>query len=178
MLLFALVPPLAACGHKIGDSCDQGSDCAQDGTRVCDISSPDGYCTKIGCDFGTCPDEAVCVRFFPGLNSDRPCDPTSTTNTCGIDEVCTVAEVCAPRSIEQRYCMLMCDSGSDCRKGYECRTQEIMKIHGGEPVPDPEASSPVVPEIPFCAAAPPCLLDSDCTDEGYHCTVDRFCVKN
>ena len=177
LILFALALPVAACGHSIGDSCSQGSDCAQDGTRICDLASPDGYCTKVGCDFASCPSEAVCVRFYPGLNSDRSCDPMDPGDACGIDMVCTVAGVCAPRSIEQRYCMLACDGDGDCRGGYECRTLEVMKVHGGEPVPDPEATIQADP-TPFCAAAPGCLNDADCVDPGYHCTTDRYCVRD
>jgi hypothetical protein len=172
----ALAVAAAACGHKIGDSCSQGSDCAQDGTRICDITSPDGYCTQVGCNFGGCPDEAVCVRFYPGLNSDRACDPINPGDACGIDMVCTVAGLCAPRSIEQRYCMLKCDGDGDCRDGYECRTLEVMQLHGGEPVPDPEATTSEPLEIPFCAPAVQCLNDTQCTDPGYTC-VERSCVR-
>ena len=42
----------------------------------CDTSSPDGqgYCTIEGCDWNTCPSEAVCIRFFTPV----------------LDEACTI----------------------------------------------------------------------------------------
>src|SRR5262249_56634952 len=70
LLALALV---SACGKKIGDACQPPSDCAPDGNRLCELNSPDGYCTIRGCDFGTCPSEAVCVRFYPGLDNAPPC---------------------------------------------------------------------------------------------------------
>src|SRR5262245_52885978 len=108
LITLAAATAAAGCGHSIGDSCSQGSDCAQDRTRICDLSSPDGYCTQAGCDFASCPSEAVCVRFYPGLSSEILCDPANPGDTCGIDMVCTVAGVCAPRSVEERFCMLAC----------------------------------------------------------------------
>jgi hypothetical protein len=172
--LSLLAAALPACGSSIGDSCASSTDCAQDGTRICDFSSPDGYCTIEACDFNTCPEEAVCVRFYPGLMTDRTCDPIAQESACDLDEVCTIQGLCAPRTIERRFCMFECGSDSDCRDGYECRTHEVSVIHGGEAVPDPESSGPL--DAPFCAAARPCLLDDECTDPGYQC-VDRFCVK-
>lgn len=177
---------VAACGHKIGDSCSVSSDCAQDGTRVCDTYSPNGgYCTVQGCDYGTCPDEAVCVRFFPALDVGAPCTSQddcvsdevcsevsrrcvpravacSNQSDCSPDDVCTVGGRCAPRSIEQRFCMLSCSSDGDCRDGYECRAKELMQLHGGEPVPDPHGDSAVVPDQPFCAGKRSCTTDFDC----------------
>lgn len=145
------------CGQEIGDECITGIDCSTEGTRVCDTSQRGGYCTIQGCDYSTCPSEAACIRFFMGSFANRPCDPVAEDNTadqCSIDELCTLAGQCVPRSSEVRYCMKKCDSGGDCRDGYECRDLSLMKAHGGEPVLEPgsaiDDSSPN-----FCAAAPP-----------------------
>jgi hypothetical protein len=155
-----LVTLAAACSPKIGDSCSSSLDCSTDGTRICDSLSPNGgYCTIAGCDYGTCPSEAVCVRFFPGLMDARTC---ATQSDCPIDQVCTLGGQCAPTSIEVRYCMATCSSAGDCRDGYECRTEDLMKIHGGEPVPDPNASNATPPNVPFCASQRACTLNSDC----------------
>lgn len=175
---------IAACGHKIGDSCSVSSDCSSDGTRVCDTFSPGGSCTIEGCDFGSCPEEAVCVRFFPAQNSNTctktctdsevcaigdECVPRcSTTNLCEPDEVCTVGGKCAPRSIELRFCMPTCGDDGDCRDSYECRTLDVMKRHGGEPVPDPEATEVDDSPQPFCGGRKPCIRDIDC-DVGDVC---------
>jgi hypothetical protein len=149
---------LAACSEKIGDECSLSSDCASDGSRICDSSSPGGYCTILGCNFESCPDEAICVRFFTSTTSNRTCvqateDFADGTDDCTADEFCTLAGICAPRGAEVRYCMLACGSDGDCRDGYECRERELMIEHGGEPVPPP---GEVLGDDPqgFCAPAP------------------------
>lgn len=146
----------AACGEEIGDACSLSSDCSPQGDRICDVASPGGYCTVFGCDVGTCPEEAVCVRFFPTVDSNRPCDPATEdngTDACTADEVCTLAGACALRSAEVRYCMRTCGSQDDCRDDYECRDVELMRAHGGEPVPEPgEVRGQDVTN--FCAVAP------------------------
>jgi hypothetical protein len=150
----------AACGHEIGDSCILSSDCDPNGQRICDGSQPDGYCTVIGCDYNTCPDEAVCVRFFVGDFTNKPCDaatedlPNSdATDDCNPEELCTVANQCVPRSAEQRYCMKKCSGDGDCRDRYECRDEALMIEHGGETVLPP-GERPTPDLQPFCATAP------------------------
>jgi len=135
-----LVCALAACGSEIGDSCAVASDCSASGDRICDVNSPGGYCTVFGCDFDTCPSEAVCVRFFSVSSSNLSCDPLAedvSEDNCTADELCTLGESCVPRSAEFRYCMRKCSSNSDCRDDYECRTEDGMKVRGGEPVLQP-----------------------------------------
>lgn len=127
----------AGCGKEIGDACIVSSDCSPNGDRQCDVSTKGGYCTIQGCDFDTCPSEAACVRFFTGSFANRPCDPTTeniSTDDCNLDELCSLVGQCVPRSSEVRFCMLKCGSAGDCRDGYECRTLELMIMHGGEPV--------------------------------------------
>jgi len=171
---------LVACGHKIGDECNIASDCEQDGTRVCDNFSSGGYCTIQGCDFGTCPSEATCVRFFPGLENAQSCknpDGNPDQSLCTSDQICTVLSECAPRSIEQRFCMATCSSDGDCRDGYECR--HVGNVHGGEPVPDPNDNSATVPNVSFCASRRSCSLDTDC-ETGEHCDITntKVCLPN
>jgi len=155
--LIVLTLLVAACGKEIGDPCIVSSDCSTDGTRQCDSSSKEGYCTIRGCDYDTCPSEAACIRFFTGSFSNRTCDPTTedrSTDNCSLDELCSIEGHCVPRSSEVRYCMRTCESNGDCRDGYECRDLDLMKSHGGEPVLAPgeivDASAPK-----FCAIAPP-----------------------
>ena len=157
--IFALLGvTLAACGSEIGDSCSTYSDCSPNGDRVCDFSQVDGYCTVLGCDYDTCPEEAVCVRFFVGDFDNRDCDPATedlldsdATDDCSFDELCTIAAKCVPRSAELRYCMRKCDG--DCRDGYECRDRDLMIEHGGEPVLPP-GERPGDDLQRFCASAP------------------------
>jgi hypothetical protein len=147
----------AGCGKEIGDACIVSSDCSPNGDRQCvDPGSNEGYCTIQGCDFDTCPEEAVCVRFFTGTFSNRPCDPIEENNTqdnCSLDELCSLAGSCVPRQSEVRYCMRRCDSNDDCRDNYECRDIALMIAHGGEPVLTP--GSVIDSGAPkFCAAKP------------------------
>jgi hypothetical protein len=171
-LALAAVALAAGCGNSIGDACRQGTDCSPQGDRICDLPSPGGYCTIEGCDFGTCPDEAVCVRFFPVTQLDKECEGD---RDCSLDEVCVLGGKCAPRSAERRFCMLRCGGHGDCRERYECRDVERMMAHGGEPVPDPEGATDVSRRA-YCAPARPCDEDGDCL-AGDHCDLrDRTCV--
>jgi hypothetical protein len=154
VLAFAILA--AACGSKIGDSCAVGSDCSQEGGRICDRSQPDGYCTVANCDVGTCPEESECVQFFASVR-DTTC---ATAADCSLDQVCTVGGYCADRATESRFCMLRCGSQGDCRDGYECRNLERMGQHGGQPV---AREGQEVSELPFfCSASLPCTADTDC----------------
>jgi hypothetical protein len=115
----SLLPVLWACGRKIGDECKTQFDCnEEEDTKTCDISQPGGYCTIEGCDETSCPEEAVCIRFFPAEEflTDR-CD----MSPCEAQDTCLASGWCAPRSSEQRRCLLRCENNGDCRDGYECR---------------------------------------------------------
>lgn len=166
---------LGGCGKEIGDACTLSTDCSPNGDRVCqcwDCSGTDptsdsenGYCTIQGCDYGTCPDEATCVRFFTG-GFENPLGPMGVRKTCGpnvpddqqvtcsLDELCSLAGNCVPRSAEIRYCMVKCDSDGDCRDGYECRDLARMMEHGGEPVPAPDTALDPNHLQKFCAKKP------------------------
>lgn len=154
-LMIAAILAAGACGKEIGDKCVISSDCKQDGTRQCVLPELGGYCTIQGCDLGTCPQESTCVRFFTSSFSNRPCDPLTedvTTDTCSLDEVCTLQGQCASSSAEIRYCMFTCESSGDCRDGYECRGYQENLDHGGEPLLAP--GIPVDENSPkYCAPA-------------------------
>jgi hypothetical protein len=96
---------LAACTPSIGDSCQLSTDCASDGTRICDTSEPGGYCTVINCtgnNLGaSCPDNAVCILF----NANIPGCPFSARR---------------PASTGVSQCRNTCGTNSDCRGGYIC----------------------------------------------------------
>ena len=151
LAVFFALAAASGCGKEIGDACVIHPDCSPNGDRIClDNTSGDGYCTIQGCDYATCPEEAVCVRFFTGGFENRDC---ASDDDCSLDELCTLAGKCAPRSSEVRYCMRVCDSQDDCRDNYECRDIALMRLHGGEPVLEPgrvvDAGAPK-----FCAHAP------------------------
>jgi hypothetical protein len=173
----ALVPGLAlalallggACGHDIGDSCKTSVDCDPNGTRACDLSQPEGYCTIAGCDETSCPSSSICIRVFPTdllptptpmtmcdtACEDADCPGGHRSNLCAADEICVssgvssgTSGVCAKQAYERRYCAHSCSSDSDCRAGYTCRAtgeNGSMLLH-----PNPLVSSK------FCAPyAPP-----------------------
>lgn len=165
----ALVAAVAAagalgCGKEIGDACTLATDCSPNGDRVCQCwncsgtdptsNSDNGYCTIAGCDYGTCPEEATCVRFFTGGFTNKPCTQDNAATACSLDELCSLAGTCVPRSAEIRYCMLKCESSGDCRDNLECRDAALMMAHGGEPVPAPDSALDVNHLQKFCAAKP------------------------
>lgn len=118
LALLALTALVSACGKEIGDSCSTNVDCAQDGTRDCDLSQPGGYCTVNGCDELSCPSEAVCIRTFPYEFASQKC---SAELPCTSDQLCLPEGLCVPRATERRYCERKCGSNGDCRGGYVCR---------------------------------------------------------
>jgi len=112
---------LAACGRHIGDDCETNVQCSAQGDRQCDVSQPSGYCTVEGCDVSSCPDDALCVRFFPAqaLELSEPCDPRNSSG-CGVREICLAEGFCVEPRFERRFCMKSCSSKGDCRDGYNC----------------------------------------------------------
>jgi hypothetical protein len=159
LILLAMLAGTIACAHHIGDGCSLSTDCSPNGDRICDLDSPGGYCTVPGCEYDNCPQEAICVRFFSISSTNRTCDPSMATrpfdpmatNACTPDEICTLSGYCVPRTAEIRFCMLACGRNKDCRDGYECRDEALMKQNGGEPVPAPGAA--VTDNLRyFCAA--------------------------
>lgn len=122
----ALLAGLPACGKDIGDDCSSSVDCAQDGTRLCDLAQPGGYCTIDGCDQSSCPGGSLCIRFFPVAFLTKPCDPAGEDvpggrDDCSGDELCLDEGLCAPAASERRYCAKGCGGNDDCRSGYECQ---------------------------------------------------------
>jgi hypothetical protein len=96
LVLFFVAASAVGCAPAIGDECDTALDCSSQGSRQCDRTQPNGYCTILGCERGTCPEDSVCVKFGPDLER-----------------------------IAVTYCMASCETDSDCRsdEGYECTTQ-------------------------------------------------------
>jgi hypothetical protein len=120
----ALALLIPSCGKQIGDSCTTNVDCAQDGTRDCDLSAPGGYCTVNGCDELSCPSEAVCIRVFPFENPTSA--PACTSDSeCTSDSLCLPDGFCVARTSERRFCERSCGSNGDCRGGYICRQAGI-----------------------------------------------------
>lgn len=178
ILLAGFAVLTAACGSHIGDSCSTNVDCAQDGTRDCDLSQPGGYCTVNGCDEYSCPDSSVCVRIFPyeaegqascdWLASSLPasgpvCSDDQATNdagascVCPSDQICLPDGHCAPRLSERRFCEAGCGSDGDCRGGYVCREAGVE----GTPATGETYGSIALVAYPhsgmvvkFCAPAP------------------------
>ena len=138
-----------------------GADCdPTNGTRVCDLSQPGGYCLVDGCDAQSCPEDSVCVRFFPEQYLTKPCDPTASDTGiggaggtgCNADELCLWSGLCTRRSSEKRACMQSCESNGDCRGGYECRltgTRGTMPLTGSSTATPPATGTAGLPR--FCA---------------------------
>ncbi len=105
LLLVLGVVVETGCTPVIGDSCTLSTDCASDGTRICDTSEPGGYCTVLNCtgnNLGSvCPDNAICVLFNPNV----PGCPFSARS---------------PSRISESQCRNTCSTNSDCRTDYIC----------------------------------------------------------
>ncbi len=98
---FALLAALAcavmpACRRQIGDGCMTHVECEYTGTRRCDLTQRNGYCTIPDCTPDVCPDNALCVEF-----------DSHTTR------------------LSRRYCMRACETDMDCRDGYQCARPTI-----------------------------------------------------
>jgi hypothetical protein len=141
-----------ACGKSIGDGCSTNVECSAQGDRQCDLSQPSGYCTVDGCDVTSCPDDGLCVRFFPPQALTVACDPATEEqkHVCDVRETCIAEGYCVEPRLEHRFCMKSCKSNGDCRDGYECRS---TGTNGTELLP---TMSGVPPKIgKFCTAKPP-----------------------
>ncbi|HEX7499996.1 MAG TPA: hypothetical protein VF524_06780 [Polyangia bacterium] len=153
-VVLALLAP--ACGKEIGDPCTTNVDCAQDGTRDCDLSQPGGYCTVNGCDEKFCPSEAVCIRVFP-YAPGKKCTADSDCTSDGLCLPDVPDSYCVPRAAERRYCERSCGSNGDCRGGYVCRE---AAVEGNTPVSNTYGSIALVANantstvVRFCAPAP------------------------
>lgn len=75
----------AGCAPAIGDPCQTALDCSITGDRVCDTAQTGGACTVFGCEEGTCPDEAVCVRWRP---MESRLEFTACMRRCESDDNC------------------------------------------------------------------------------------------
>ena len=150
---------VAACGHRIGDTCNRNVDCSPLGDRYCDISAPGGYCTIEGCDTNSCPSEAACVRFFEPIPSE-PCDLAAFVTGCSTAERC------------------LCDCGDDpARPGRCLPSMQVQSTTGGgvKIVCGAGAGSgsggahcaPESSERRFCQLT--CANNGDCRDSNYEC---------
>ena len=64
-LLTALSLLCGGCGTQIGDSCINDFSCGA--ANICDLTAPEGYCTRTPCRNRGCEDdESVCVQFQNG----------------------------------------------------------------------------------------------------------------
>ena len=93
------------CTPSIGDKCLVSTDCSTAGTRVCDTSQPNGYCTVLSCTDDSCPNSAACILFQPSVPG------------------CAYDDYQAPARTSRAFCMKTCTQDSDCREsdGYVCR---------------------------------------------------------
>ncbi|MBK8479696.1 MAG: hypothetical protein IPL40_00745 [Proteobacteria bacterium] len=156
---------LGGCGTAIGDGCSDNVDCATDGTRVCDLTQPRGYCTVLGCSARSCPDSAVCVAFYSANPWTAACNPLTEdavgvgvvpSDDCNAEEVCLSSGRCALRAAAQRFCMKSCRRDGDCRGDYACRATGLL---GAEAVRDPERPSSAA--LRFCGQRPPAAVSAD-----------------
>ncbi len=140
LLLLGFV--VGGCQPKIGDSCGGSRDCSPTGERQCDLAQPGGYCTILGCDPDTCPDNTICVewRFIPSRTAET-------------------------------WCMKPCSNDGNCRLSYLCALPSHITQDGErspDPVPDDERVARVLDLADDRATAKICaaLVDPFATDAG------------
>lgn len=87
--MLASIVLAAGCAPAVGDPCQTSVDCSITGDRVCDTAQPGGACSVFGCEEGTCPAEATCVRWRP---SESRLEFTACMRRCESDAGCRVDE--------------------------------------------------------------------------------------
>ncbi|HEX8792464.1 MAG TPA: hypothetical protein VF765_16055 [Polyangiaceae bacterium] len=129
---------LGGCTPHIGDHCQLNTDCSIDGTRVCDNSQPNGYCTSFNCVANSCLDNAVCVM----VNASVP--------------GCPYNDYQAPSRTHTTLCLKNCGQDSDCRtgEGYVCRDPELAP-YNGKIIDDSPTSNKVCVALPYYDAGGP-----------------------
>jgi hypothetical protein len=130
-VVLAALGVLCGCQPEIGDACSNASDCSVQEQRTCDTTYPGGYCTVLGCDADTCPEEAACIAFQSVLSAAPECASPQVR----------------PR-LQRTVCMKKCSRDSECRGGYEC-VDMSRRNPWAAAVVDPDVSGKV------CALAPP-----------------------
>jgi hypothetical protein len=127
------------CAPEIGDDCGSALDCSAQGSRLCDRTQPGGYCTIQGCERGTCPDEAVCVKFRP-----------------------------SQERLAVTYCMLKCDERSDCRSGYACTSAGDFGSRGDAEILGRASQRfcSIPASMPEAGGSAPSTPDKDMSDDG------------
>jgi hypothetical protein len=120
---------MLGCQPDIGDPCTTNAQCSLTGDRLCDPTSPGGYCTQFNCLPGKCPDEAACVGFYGKLSNACP-------------------NALPEQRFERSFCMKKCTSDDDCRTGdgYRC-------------LPPPAAVNAVVLEVGEAATTSVCMVE-------------------
>jgi hypothetical protein len=177
----ALALTLGACSHDIGDSCKTSVDCDPNGTRSCDLSQPNGYCTIIGCDSvsALCPSSSACIRLFPLSilpNAPATCDPV--TKPCPADQTCSKAGLCLTPCDATNPCTdprQFCTTAGQCAECNPACEDVSDQSCAGQPTNQCPADE-ICLDAGFCAkqsqeqreCAKTCSSNSDCRG-GYSC---------
>ena len=151
-ILFALSLGTMGCSAKIGDKCTIGTDCSQTGSRACDTSLPDGYCTIFNCEPDSCPSESACIGFVTAPSTLMACASTYEN-----------------REI-RRFCMRGCSSTSECRAGYECVDLAQPNNPWGATLDDINQSNAKVRILPFNSL--PAIKNSDAKSD--YCSAAEY----
>lgn len=136
---------MPACQARIGDPCARALDCSPRGERQCDLSNAAnaggrGECTIENCSFGSCPNEALCVKTYSSEFLSVACDPETEdfaggTDICDADEVCLPEGLCADEITARNSCRRRCTTDAQCRAGYRC---DSVGSDGVYVAPDPD----------------------------------------
>lgn len=127
--LVALVALLPACQPEIGDPCRVSRDCSIRGERQCDLSNAPqsrtgeaGECTIENCSFGSCPDEAVCIKTYGSDFLTVACDPAreDVWGTCTGDDANIDTCICDDPDAARAGCVGSLLPEDDCLPNETC----------------------------------------------------------
>ncbi len=157
----------AGCGKQIGDDCQVASDCNPNGTRICDLSQPGGYCTILGCDETTCPSEATCIRYFPVQYLTKACNPYCEDRV-GLTAPDGGTDAGAPPDAGLPMCpgIFPEDASTETPPQVVCPNGPTNDCTADEVCLDVGLCAPRVTEVRYCAKV--CSSNSDCRG-GYVC---------
>jgi hypothetical protein len=141
----ALILMGLGCRPEVGDPCKRAADCGLYVVRQCDVSNAprdsknQGECIVENCSYGSCPNEAVCVKVYSTELLSLSCDPEAEDingrDDCLPHEICLPEGLCAYEVRARNSCRRRCNKDNDCRQGYECVATGAGGVYMA---PDPE----------------------------------------
>ena len=101
-LALALLLGCGASDRAVGEPCTTGASCPAGFTTACVSVWPDGYCTEVACQAGSCPPGSRCVR---GLRFTNVPFESFCVATCANNDDCRAGYLCQDVRQPERVCL-------------------------------------------------------------------------